>query len=613
MVTKAIFARASRLKSRVSTAQNAPSPAPKAGVQQYPPATQSQPTSAAPQHQRASRTSQTPSQPPATNPQTQSCPPVSVSAPSQPPTASTASPQTQSYAPVSTLAPSQPLPPISSTPAPRTQSSSSISAASPPQSPNASTPGLQTQSSSSTLASTLPRPPNLSTVCPQTQSHASNPGPGPPQTSMPTPLAHPCPPSPNSIQGQTPAAGTASPQTQSSLSTLASAVWAAVQRNWKIFLGGCITVALAFAGVYLSGLYGKVTLKYTRWTQHNDFRDGCITDRDHNLTLAEECFAELARPRVSAVNVKRHLEAVQDACVNNAFYWTVAICIPALTCVFYLVWMRTSVRDGPRPVISPVKMDFNNSGHGQHGNGISTDMQIDQDLYDLSDVREDKVSDHQQQAAMDATPSIPGSDEDYFQAWRDGMKSPEEDSQAAESDTESTHSYLLRRRPALSLRAGSARIKGPSRPSQRKTSLSSVRAARSGASSPPLGSNFSTEEISREIPFGAKFEPSMNRVKCQKIVCDGPASEFQPTDGILLGIWRTAEYGGESEFILRIPFERGATAIEWRQMVPPSAAVDSWSFKLPKRATWARRLGLPSHRFVYVVVTEGPQLPRTAR
>jgi hypothetical protein len=215
-----------------------------------------------------------------------------------------------------------------------------------------------------------------------------------------------------------------------------------VQGNWKSLLGGCITVALAFAGVYLSGLYGKVTLKYTRWTQHNDFRDGCITDRDHNLTLAEECFAELARPRVSAVNVKRHLEAVQDACVNNAFYWTVAICIPVLTCLFYLVWMRAYTRDGPRPVVSLVKVDLSNCGQGYRGNGSSTMTQIDGDLYDLSDIRDEKFYDHQQQAAMDATPSDPGSDEDYFQAWRDRMKRPQEDSQAGEPDTESTHPSL---------------------------------------------------------------------------------------------------------------------------------------------------------------------------
>ena len=176
-----------------------------------------------------------------------------------------------------------------------------------------------------------------------------------------------------------------------------------MQRNWKSLLGGCITVALAIAGVYLSGLYGKVTLKYTRWTQHNDFRDGCITDRDHNLTLAEECFAELARPRVSAVYVKRHLDAVQDAYVQNALYWTAAICIPVLTCVFCLVWMRTFARDGPRPVISLVKMDFSNSGQVQHGNGNAMTTQIDEDLSDLSHIKDHKAHDPVQQAQVGCT------------------------------------------------------------------------------------------------------------------------------------------------------------------------------------------------------------------
>lgn len=116
-----------------------------------------------------------------------------------------------------------------------------------------------------------------------------------------------------------------------------------MRRNWKMFSGGCITVALAFAGVYLTGLYSKVTLKYTRWTLNNDFRDGCINDLDHNLTLAEECFAELAHPRMSAVNMKRHLEEVHNAFTVNDLNWVIAVYIPVLTCVFYLVrdrWYR---------------------------------------------------------------------------------------------------------------------------------------------------------------------------------------------------------------------------------------------------------------------------------
>jgi len=182
-----------------------------------------------------------------------------------------------------------------------------------------------------------------------------------------------------------------------------------VRRNWKIFSGGCITVALAFAGVYLTGLYGKVTLKYTRWTLNNDFRDGCINDLDHNLTLAEECSAELARPRVSAVNMKRQLEALQDAFVDSALYWAVAVCIPVLTCVFYLVWMRRFTREGPRPVVSLVKTDFNNCGQGQYGDGNAMMAQIDETLSHLSHVRDHKVHEP---------------DEDYFQAW---MENSQED------------------------------------------------------------------------------------------------------------------------------------------------------------------------------------------
>jgi hypothetical protein len=64
--------------------------------------------------------------------------------------------------------------------------------------------------------------------------------------------------------------------------------------------------------------YGSTTLDYARWTKHNDFREGCINDRDHDLPLSAECVAELRLPRVSAV--KRQIEALQDACVANALY-----------------------------------------------------------------------------------------------------------------------------------------------------------------------------------------------------------------------------------------------------------------------------------------------------
>jgi hypothetical protein len=119
-----------------------------------------------------------------------------------------------------------------------------------------------------------------------------------------------------------------------------------------------------------------------------------------------------------------------------------------------------------------------------------------------------------------------------------------------------------------------------------------------GANS-PIGSDSSTEEF-----FEAEFEPSMNRVECQHIFCDGSVSEFQPTDGILLEVWRKTGYVQDSVF--KLPFERGATALELRQMLRPSVAIDSWPLRFPKRATWARRLGLPSHRFVYIVVRDRP-------
>jgi hypothetical protein len=371
-----------------------------------------------------------------------------------------------------------------------------------------------------------------------------------------------------------------------------------MQRNWKSLLGGCITVALAIAGVYLSGLYGKVTLKYTRWTQHNDFRDGCITDRDHNLTLAEECVAELARPRVSAVYVKRHLDAVQDAYVQNALYWTAAICIPVLTCVFCLVWMRTFARDGPRPVISLVKMDFSNSGQVQHGNGNAVTTQIDEDVSDLSHIQDHKAHDPVQQAQMDAPPSDPGSDEDYFQAWKDRMKSPQEDTETGYSDTGSTRYDPPQFIDRHSYSASTAAHRSPG------NSVLSLRYA---------------------IPvdlFTVKFEPSGSYAQCQQVELDLPIFKFHPTDGVKLeitlrhtsNVLRIAVRSAE-EFVLKLPFERGATALQLvdpegsltgRRGYPSTVDFISDMVRIPKRATWARRLALPSHRFIYLVVRLEP-------
>jgi hypothetical protein len=639
MVTKTILARAKRLKSRVSATQKAHSPAPQTGVQNRTLATQppllsssanvtvspsvAPVTSRQKQARPASRTSQTSSQPQRTHSQTQSCVSVSISAPT---TASTTSPQTraQSCQSTSTTTPLHILPPISSTAVPQTlsqtQSSSSISASTPPQPPNASTPSLQTQFSWSTLASTPPRPPNPSTSGSQAQSHASNPGAATPQVSTPSLQAQPCPPTPASTQGLAPAAGTASPQEQSLSSAPLSASKGVARRNWKIFSGGCITVALAFAGVYLTGLYGKVTLKYTRWTLNNDFRDGCINDLDHNLTLAEECFAELAHPRVSAVNMKRQLGAVQDAHVDNALYWTVVICIPTLTCVLYLVWKRTFARDGPRPVVSLVKVDFSNCGQDEY----PTMTQIDEDMYDLNHIREQKIYDNMQQAAIDAPPSDPGSDEDYFQAWRDRMKSPREDVQTGGSDTESTHSDPSRllhvtrsdyaSTEALWSGANSPIIPDSRRQNAFKTPVKDVHrqtdSRRQNVFETPVKdvhqeketdsrrqNAFETlKDAQRQTLFEAEFKPSGNRVKCQQIELYGHISEFRPTDGILLEVWWPAAHRAET--ILQLPFEREATSLELMHL----RASESWPLKFPKRATWARRLGLPNPRFVYILV-----------
>jgi hypothetical protein len=358
------------------------------------------------------------------------------------------------------------------------------------------------------------------------------------------------------------------------------------------FKGCGATVALAFAGVYLTGFYGKVTLKYTRWTLNNDFRDGCINDLDHNLTLAEECSAELARPRVSAVNMKRQLEALEDAFVDSALYWAVAVCIPVLTCVFYLVWMRRFTRDGPRPVVSLVKMDFNNCGQDRY----PTMTQNDEDLYDPSHIREHKNFDNLQQAAIDASPSDPGSNEDYFQAWRDRMRSVREDVPYGESDTESTHSDLSQQQHFT------RRISITSSYKARMAKYTGSTAALwsgSGRNSPIIPDSRRESVFETPAPlfevFEAEFKPSGNRVKCQQIELDVHISEFRPTDGILLEVCQPTLHRAET--MLQVPFEREATALELVQ-----AGTQRWPLKFPKRATWARRLGLPTPRFVYILV-----------
>jgi hypothetical protein len=365
-----------------------------------------------------------------------------------------------------------------------------------------------------------------------------------------------------------------------------------VRRNWKIFSGGCITVALAFAGVYLTGLYGKVTLKFTRWTLNNDFRDGCINDLDHNLTLAEECFAELSHPRISAVNMKRHLGAVQNTFVDDALYWTVAVCIPALTCIFYLVWMRTFARDRPRLVVSPVKMDFSNFGQGQHGNGNAMMTQIDENLSDSSHIQDHKVYDHLQQAEMGATPSAPGPDEDHFQASTDKMKRLREDIQAGDSDTESTRSDPKRHPPP---KRWTSSVEALFERDSRQGSVSSLLVLENAETATKDGT-WGPEEV-----FEVEFKPSGNRVKCQHIELNGPISEFQPTDGVKLDLHRDTV----PMSVLKLPLERGATAVSLVSHSPNQKAMNGNShLYFTKRIMWARRLGLPTYRFVYLVVRD---------
>ena len=178
---------------------------------------------------------------------------------------------------------------------------------SPPSSPippTASSTGRQTPSPSTALAPTPPP----STVVPPVLSRSQNPALTSSSTTPTTPQ-EPCrPPTPTSTSSQAPAAGTAGPQKRLYLSEL----WGKLRSNWKT-----ITGFLAFAITLLGIIYAAIQFPYTKWSQRNDFRDGCINDLDHNLPMARECFEELARSRVSSVVWKRSFETVHTALTHR--------------------------------------------------------------------------------------------------------------------------------------------------------------------------------------------------------------------------------------------------------------------------------------------------------
>jgi hypothetical protein len=77
-----------------------------------------------------------------------------------------------------------------------------------------------------------------------------------------------------------------------------------------------IGVGLAIAAVVVAIYYGAVMLSYAKWTKHNDFREGCINDREHKLPLSTECSEELLRSRVAAM-AKRQIEAAHSALLGE--------------------------------------------------------------------------------------------------------------------------------------------------------------------------------------------------------------------------------------------------------------------------------------------------------
>lgn len=142
----------------------------------------------------------------------------------------------------------------------------------------------------------------------QSQSHSMQPSPVPPQARLPTTS-----PQQQSIPTPSPSQQpTSSPQALETIpSTPPPAPVTPTQKATTIF-ATWTTVALGLATLMTAIYYGPLMLSYAEWTKHNDFREGCINDREHSLQMSVEYSEELLRSRVSFV--KRQVEAVHGVC-----------------------------------------------------------------------------------------------------------------------------------------------------------------------------------------------------------------------------------------------------------------------------------------------------------
>jgi hypothetical protein len=178
-------------------------------------------------------------------------------------------------------------------------SGASITSISPPattpgqQRPN---PALQTTIRPPTPTST---PAQLSNTSSQVQQFCS------PISGSPTPSS---PTSNSLISSSIPSRqSTPSPQTPITPKASSSALRNLVQRVPEK-LGVWTTIGLTTITIIVAIYYGAIMLSYAKWTKHNDFREGCISDREHELLLSAECLQELLRPRASPM--KRQIEVV---------------------------------------------------------------------------------------------------------------------------------------------------------------------------------------------------------------------------------------------------------------------------------------------------------------
>jgi hypothetical protein len=114
------------------------------------------------------------------------------------------------------------------------------------------------------------------------------------------------PPTPKTSSNHNSSALSLSPSSSSTTTTATTQSNLTKRQLSLVSSGGNVSSPVTTVAIVVAIYYGAVMLSYVRWTKHNDFREGCISDWEHELPLSAECLEELLRPRASVV--KRQIE-----------------------------------------------------------------------------------------------------------------------------------------------------------------------------------------------------------------------------------------------------------------------------------------------------------------